>query len=599
MALTYVTKAGEGVARLNQKMENLNSKLVAQMSQVQKQRNAKAEAIVKRGQAYSDNFYKLYGEQTRSGTEAWNAGAGELVGKLAMEQEELYGKAHGSNGTPELRNEWRLRQIRDKGIIANIGSWATLSNKNATAMQENQSAYNQDIDLGRMTRGNDIDKYNFAQNMQNDQYSNYMFNVDDAGNVLLDARNVDKDGNVIYGQSRNLSADVANDKAGNQWYSQIKEEDLLQNKLNKNWSDKNSGYSTLFQKETRTDKVYDPKTAKWTTVTKEVYDREVVKDDLLTKHATRLDAEIKGPGFEKTWDQLWRSGYLKNDDGEDLIGSEVSWSDLQKVQSMTDQEFIDVYGDIDNDPTTDAAADKKYLQKNVMQTGRQGLANYYSGNMVPAEDTITNTTTQDTKPSGSVEITPQKKREYEASSRVYNNFRKDAPNIINKVAPLPEDFTKEQHFERATAVADELNRNQTSASKSNGNQYLTGAMAKRLVEGSSTEEKFHGNPNAVYRVFNSQKAGGGKAYAYEMAVHENNLTTNDPLDLTIFMSGGMEIEDEAQNYLNKNYKEPKDSTPVKTYDTKEAAANARFKLGSGNVVAGTGKNKGKWIITKI
>jgi hypothetical protein len=38
---------------------------------------------------------------------------------------------------------------------------------------------------------------------------------------------------------------------------------------------------------------------------------------------------------------------------------------------------------------------------------------------------------------------------------------------------------------------------------------------------------------------------------------------------------------------------------VKTYDTKEAAANARFKLGSGNVVAGTGKNKGKWIITKI
>ena len=186
MALTYVTKAGEGVARLNQKMENLNSKLVAQMSQVQKQRNAKAEAIVKRGQAYSDNFYKLYGEQTRSGTEAWNTGAGELVGKLAMEQEELYGKAHGSNGTPELRNEWRLRQIRDKGIIANIGSWATLSNKNATAMQENQSAYDQDIDLGRMTRGNDIDKYNFAQNMQNDQYSNYMFNVDDAGNVLLD-----------------------------------------------------------------------------------------------------------------------------------------------------------------------------------------------------------------------------------------------------------------------------------------------------------------------------------------------------------------------------------------------------------------------------
>lgn len=31
----------------------------------------------------------------------------------------------------------------------------------------------------------------------------------------------------------------------------------------------------------------------------------------MNTYSNRLDSEIKGPGFEKTWDQLWRGGYLK------------------------------------------------------------------------------------------------------------------------------------------------------------------------------------------------------------------------------------------------------------------------------------------------
>ena len=183
MALTYITKAAEIAARQTQNTASGINKLMQTFATEQARRNKAADDIVQKGQQYTDNFYKIYGEQTKSGTEAWNSGASQLVGKLAAE----------------------------------IGQWATISNTNATAMQENQSAHDQEIDLGRMTRSNDTDKYSFSQQMQNDQYSNYNFNIDERGNVVLNAQNIDIDGNIVADDTRNLTADVADNKAGNEY----------------------------------------------------------------------------------------------------------------------------------------------------------------------------------------------------------------------------------------------------------------------------------------------------------------------------------------------------------------------------------------------
>jgi hypothetical protein len=549
MALTQITKAGAGVARITafnqQSIQNISNKI----AKAQQLKNAEAAAVVKRGQAYTDDFYAMYGKQTRSGNEAWNAGAGEFVGKLAAEQEEMYSLAHGPNGTPELRNAWRLRQIRDRGILSNIGSWAAISNNNASAMQENQSAYAQNIDLGRMTRGNNLSKYSFAQNMQNDQYSNYNFGLDDSGNVILNAQNVDANGQVVNSSSRNLSADVADNKAGNEWYSQIKEKDLLKNKLNKNWTDKNNGYNTLFKKRVEVNKVYSDKDG-WKTTTTEKYDPDEVKTSLLSNYSNRLDAEVLGPGFDKTWDQLWRNGYLKNNDGEDLMGSEISWSEFKKIKSMDSQTFINKYGDPDNDPTTDAEADKQYLQDKMMSTAREGLANYYSGNMVPAEDQITRVTTE---PGGKGSGYSEKdKLEFQAESRYYNNFVTDSPGII-KANPINAKSSDEAKQKRSIAVVKEMNSN--IPTKAGDMEFMTGDQAEAaLISNKQEAESIDFSPSAIYKVIKTKTANRKKGeplftYQFTRVIREEQALTGNKEDLTFYMASGVEITDEAQNYL--------------------------------------------------
>jgi len=553
MALTQITQAGASVARNNAFIQQSVQNISNRIAKAQQLKNAKADAVVKRGQAYTDDFYAKYSEQTRSGTEAWNAGAGALVGKLASEQEEMYAQAHGADGTPELRNAWRLRQVRDRGILSSIGSWATISNNNATAMQENQSAYDQNTDLGRMTRGNNTDKYSFAQNMQNDQYSNYNFDIDNSGNVLLNAQNIDANGMIVDSSTRNLSADVADNKSGNEWYSQIKKDDLLKNKLNKNWSEKTNGYNTLFKKRVEINKVYSTEDG-WKTTTTEKYDPEEVKSSLLTKYKGRLDTEVVGPGFEKTWDQLWRNGYLKNDDGEELMGSEISWTDFKKIKSMDSQTFINTYGDPDNDPSTDAEADKQYLQDKMMGTAREGLANYYSGNMVPAEDQITKITNEAEKPGGigGKGYSETDKLGFKKEERYYNNFVTDSPKIID-ANPIDDNSTYDQKVKRSNAVVKEMNNN--IPTKAGDVEFMTGLQAEAAIVGNNQDANaVKLKPNAIYKIVKTKTANRKKdepLFTYQTArvVREEQALTGNKEDLTFYMASGVDITDESQNYL--------------------------------------------------
>ena len=554
MALTYITKAAEIAARQTQNTASGINKLMQTFATEQARRNKAADDIVQKGQQYTDNFYKIYGEQTKSGTEAWNSGASQLVGKLAAEQEQLYTEAFGKNGTPELKHQWRLRQMRDTQVLSQIGQWATISNTNATAMQENQSAHDQEIDLGRMTRSNDTDKYSFSQQMQNDQYSNYNFNIDERGNVVLNAQNIDIDGNIVADDTRNLTADVADNKAGNEWYSQIKKEDLLENKLTKNWSDPKTGYNTYFKKQTRTDKVYNSTTGEWKTTTKEVYDRDEVKTDLLGKYSNRLDTEIKGPGFEKTWDQLWRNGYLTNDDGVNSVAGEMSWQKFRKIKSMTNEEFEQSYGDLTGDGVVNED-DKKELQKQVMSTAREGLANYYSGNMVPAEDQITNITTQAKGPSGTG-ITEQQKRDYTAESKYYNAISENSSKII-KDAPIVLDDagepTEKSYEKRVDQIVKEMNDNVTQKDLGKGYIYATGARATQTISDNKQDLPVPPlDPRNIYRLVpsnNNLKKESKTIYRAVRMMTQEYVMTEDPKVMTQRVASAINIDDEAQNYL--------------------------------------------------
>ena len=559
MALTYITKAAEMAARQNQSTASQINNVLQKLAKEQEVKNRKAEEIVRRGQQYTDDFYKLYGDQTKSGTEAWNSGASLLVGELAAGQEELYTKAFSSGGTAADKHAFRLRQIRDKQILSQVGQWATISNQNAVSMQENQSAHERDIDLGRMTRSNDTDKYSFSQNMQNDQYSQYNFSIDEKGNVLLNAQNVDADGNILASDNRNLSADVADNKAGNEWYSQIKKEDLLENKLNPNWTDKNTGYSTYFKKKTETNRTYNATTGKWKTVTKEVYDRDEVKDALMNTYSNRLDSEIKGPGFEKTWDQLWRGGYLKSDEGESSPAAEMSWGEFKKIKSMTFDQFSESYGDLTGDGVVNDD-DKQFLQKEVMSTAREGLANYYSGTMVPAEDQITNITRADagtTKPGTASPISDADRRKYEAEKRYYNAVSDNSPTII-KDYPLTYDaksgeVNNKQYFKRLDAITEEMNSNIPQKDLGKGYNYINGYDATLLLDKNGQAQA---NPplksEAIYRLVpyrGKTKEDPEIVYKPVIIMTKEYVMTDNPDVLTERVASAIGIDDEAQNYL--------------------------------------------------
>jgi hypothetical protein len=629
MALTYITKAAEAASKRNQQTAAMIQQITKRAADKQAAKNAKADAIVQEGRQYGNDFYKLYDEQEKSGIVSWNSGASALVGRLASEQEELYTKAFGSNGTPELRNEFRIKQSRDKQVLSSIGQWASLSNQNSKAMSSNQDAHEQNIDLGRMTRGNDTEKYEFAQNMQNNRYSNYDFQIDESGNVVLNATAADADGNIIRQQSRNLSADVANNTAGNTWYSSIEEDDLLQNSLGKRWNDKVNGYSNLFSPIDRTVKKWDKDLGKTTETKVKVYDPAKIKSGLLTTYSSRLDAEIRGPGFEKTWDQLWRNGYLRDDNGTALAEGEISWRDVRKISTMNPQQWSEYAseltggGDVNADGVVNEE-DKKLLLSNVDNAAKIGLANYYSEEMAPQEDQVISVNVQGQKPAGTTGAKPKPLTQnqiiaLESKAPVYQKLRTEAVDISKLPNQTPEDQEA-----RASRIADDLNNNNSVMGNTvkyvpgyklnkeliakqekvdeDGNAIIDEKTGKPIME---DVERYPGkaavgNPYAIYKVktvntVNRQKGEPAQTPDYEEIMTTDNVLSTNSTDLTSYMSGAQGIETNEQTYLRSKFDSIDEKNKIKAYDTKEEADAAAKKSG-GSVIVGTGKNKGKFIV---
>ena len=420
-------------------------------------KNKREAQIVKDANARNVDFLNYFNEQPKSSSQAFNAAAEEYVRKASMKQEEMYRAAYGAEGSPQARAAYNAQVMKDKRNLKAIGAWMTLGNAATVAVTENQAAADQDTSLGAFTRGNDINKLGFQSDLANSKFTNFLLEDDANGNINLKGfyKGEDYD-NYLTGSEdktyseRNLTADVQAHEAGQAWFTQIQQEDLLQNKLGKIWNDKNPaiGLSNLFQPETREKKYL--KNGKWFYTKEKVYNPVEIKTDLLTKYANRLDTQINGQGFDKTWDQLYKGGYIRNSKGEYLQEGDIAWNTVKQIKNISDEMFMKQYGDLTGDDKI-TQEDRDLFVENMKDAAREGLANYFAEAIGPQSNQVISTQTTDQYEKES------KGKGYTASQ--INNFmiHKDAYEANKRDAK--EDATLDTALTLQQAMIKNLNNN--------------------------------------------------------------------------------------------------------------------------------------------
>tara|TARA_R100001463_G_scaffold92816_1_gene147612 strand:+ start:266 stop:1978 length:1713 start_codon:yes stop_codon:yes gene_type:complete len=404
MAYQIPNIAGLAAARNNrraQAIQDFGNKLAA----MQKEKNKREAQIVKDANARNVDFLNYFEQQPKSSNQAFNSAAEEYVRKASMKQEEMYRNAFGAEGSPQARAAYNAQVMKDKRNLKSIGAWMTLGNAASVAITENQSAADQDTSLGAFTRGNDINKLGFQSDLANSKFTNFLLEDDANGNINLKGFYKDQDyqgylsgaENATFSE-RNLTGDVQAHEAGQAWFTQIKQEDLLQNKLGKIWNDTNPaiGLNNLFQPEVRSKKYLS--NGKWVYTEEKVYNPVKIKNDLLTTYSKRLDTQINGEGFDKTWDQLYKGGYIRNAKGEFLEEGDIAWNTVKQIKNISDEMFMKQYGDLTGDNKI-TQEDRDLFVDNMKDAARQGLANYFSETMSPQNNQVLKTQTTQQKKS--------------------------------------------------------------------------------------------------------------------------------------------------------------------------------------------------------
>ena len=388
-------------SRRAQAVKDLGTKLALR----QKEKNKREAQIVKDANARNVDFLNYFEQQPKSSNQAFNSAAEEYVRKASMKQEVMYRNAFGAEGSPQARAAYNAQVMKDKRNLKSIGAWMTLGNAASVAITENQSAADQDTSLGAFTRGNDINKLGFQSDLANSKFTNFLLEDDANGNINLKGFYKDQDyqgylsgaENATFSE-RNLTGDVQAHEAGQAWFTQIKQEDLLQNKLGKIWNDTNPaiGLNNLFQPEVRSKKYLS--NGKWVYTEEKVYNPVKIKNDLLTTYSKRLDTQINGEGFDKTWDQLYKGGYIRNAKGEFLEEGDIAWNTVKQIKNISDEMFMKQYGDLTGDNKI-TQEDRDLFVDNMKDAARQGLANYFSETMSPQNNQVLKTQTTQQKKS--------------------------------------------------------------------------------------------------------------------------------------------------------------------------------------------------------
>ncbi|MAO20985.1 MAG: hypothetical protein CMJ25_09570 [Phycisphaerae bacterium] len=579
MALVYKGNNAARQAARSARMMQTTQNIMNKMSQRQKAKNDAELKLRNDADLFTQDFYKKYGDIENSSSAEINNSIRAWALETGAEQNRLYQAAYGANGTPENRQILKDQQLKDQAAVKDIASWMAIGNKELASISSNNSAIGQDVMDGRFTRGNDDKRLAFQQDLQQSKFASLKMTRKENGQMVL--MGLDKDGEVL--DNRNLSSDVADQAAGNTWYETITKDDLLRNTLANNWNDKNTGLSQFFEPTKRTVQTYDSKGGYIQEVVEEAYDTQEVFDRLVSEYSNDLNAEIKNPNFSKTWDQLWKGGYLKSAEGESMEEGEIAWKDVKRLEVMDEPAFQEFamnlgYGDADvNEDGIVNNEDRKHLVDRMYGAARVGLAQYYSKEMAPRGNKVLSShkVNKNNVPQGNEEngqYSAAQQLVIKAEKPIWNKLHAKAPSIFN----MPEN-------ERANAIVQWFNSSALHKVPSKqGVRFMTGSQINAMKR--SDKEFKRKNSNDIYKIV-------GKDAVPAPIMTEADILQSDLREFERAMEGMAGL---SAGYTNLFHQSDKGDKSVKVFNTKEEAKQAAGP--NGKVFAGTGKNKGKFTI---
>lgn len=577
MALVYQGNNAARQAARSARMMQTTQNIMNKMAQRQKAKNDAELKLTNDAELFTQDFYDKYSAIENSSSTEINNAIRSWALETGAEQNRLYQLGYGANGNAESRQRLKEQQLKDQSAIKDIATWMAIGNKELASIHSNNSAMTQDVMDGRFTRGNDDKRLAFQQNLQQSKFASLKMTRKENGQIVL--MGLDQDGEIL--DNRNLSSDVADQAAGNTWYETITKDDLLRNTLANNWNDKNTGLGQFFNPIKRTRTVYDAKGGYMQEVVEEAYDTQEVFDKLISDYSNDLTAEIKNPNFSKTWDQLWKGGYLRSAEGNAMEEGEIAWKDVKRLEVMDESAFQEFalnlgYGDADvNEDGIVNNEDRKHLVDRMYGAARIGLAQYYSKEMAPKGNTILSSQKVDKNkvPEGNESdggYTNAQKLIIKAEKPIWNKVHAKAPSIFS----MPEN-------ERANAVTSWFNSSALNKVPSDkGVRFMTGSQVNSMKSG---DKKFkQKNPNDIFKI-------EGKKVIPEPIMTAEQVVG---VELREFERGMDHMAGLDPGYSNLFHQNVKDE--VKVYNTKEEAQKAAGE--NGKVIAGVGKNKGKFII---
>jgi len=558
MALTAT--GGNLIAASQARTSKLVSGITGTMNRLAQEQKAENEAqnrLTREANQYTANFVDAYSKSEKSSNVQFNEGARKWVTQAASKQNKMYMEAYGENGTPELRDALRLQQLMDNQALKDMGVMMVQGNAMGKKIEANRIGVNKEVELGRFVRGSSTNYLTTIQGLSNNQFNDdgVNFVTDENGQISLVGTL--KNGDAI---NRNITADAAAASNGIEEVQSIGENDLIEKTLGDKWNDSKTGLGNYFKGQTKTFTTYSEDGLTKTTTTRSVYDAESIRKSLLTDYKSKLNADIRNSGFDKTWDQLYRGGFIKDEDGNQMIEGDLAWKTIKDIN----QGVYNQAADTDDDKKISPEELKEFKER-TENAARRGLANYYAEVLAPQNDE--NLDTQSTKMNDLSQYTNQQKQKFEENKGSFYELREavEDENYSNN----PEGIVKVLNKTRTAAQRSKVNPTQNQkymTAKAFNNANPPGMFEDGLPEGS------------IIKII------GGSQPVVVMTADEVKSDKKELNNLIFDVSG---YDGAAKGYFNivdKNLKK-KNSYPT--------MASAEKAFGAGNAIANPDGTFGK------
>ncbi len=541
---------------------------INRLAQEQKAENEVQSRLTREANSYTANFIKAYSDSEKSSNVQFNEGARKWVTQAASKQNKMYMEAYGENGTPELRDALRLQQLMDNQALKDMGVMMVQGNEMNKKIEANRVGVNKEVELGRFVRGTSTDYINTFQGLSNNQFNDEGVNFVTDENGQMSLVGTLKNGDAI---NRNITADSAATSNGIEETRSIGEADLIEKTLGDKWHDPKTGLGKHFQGQTKDFTTYSPDGLTKTTTTRSIYDAESIRKSLLTDYKSKLNADIRNSGFDKTWDQLYRGGFIKDEDGNQMIEGDLAWKTIKDINQGVYNKAADM-----NDDKKISKDELKQFKERTEDAARRGLANYYSETLAPQNDE--NLDTKTVKMTNLSQYSNEQKQAFEEDKDSFYKLRDTIDDKDYKGNPK--------------GIVEILNETKTASQRAKNSAYTQNYMT-----------------GSEYTSNNPKKIAGVDEYNKAIMVDNPNYIKNLPANAIMKITAGKpmivmtadEVENSNQKELNnlifdvsgydgafKGYFNIIDKNEgTRTFTTREAAEKL---YGAGNVIKIPGVN---------